>query len=186
MKKLISTEYRQQNAQMHDDPTFGISKDINVDAILDLAVKFGAKTILDYGCGKGLFKQAMAAKAPQFKVYEYDPAIDGKKVCRDRADMVVCNDVMEHIEPHLLDNVLAHISEVARKGAMFTIAHTAAKRIMPDGRNAHLIQEPYEWWQLRLRKHFPVVQELGAYTVTTPGPLQGTRFKTVVLGSHEK
>ena len=147
MKKLISTEYRLQNALMHDDPTFGISKDINFDTILDLAGKFGAKTILDYGCGKGLFKQAMAAKAPQFKVYEYDPAIDGKKVCRDHADMIVCNDVMEHIEPQLLDNVLQHIAEVARKCALFTIAHTAAKRIMPDGRNAHLIQEPFAWWQ---------------------------------------
>jgi len=62
--------------------------------------------------------------------------------------------VLEHVEPDLLDNVLAHISSLTRHYAFLNIATVAALKTLPDGRNAHLIVEPPEWWRARLERHF--------------------------------
>ena len=35
-----------------------------------------------------------------------------------------------------------------------------AKKSLPDGRNAHLIQRPAEWWKKKLAKRWRIVKEL--------------------------
>jgi hypothetical protein len=46
----------------------------------------------------------------------------------------------------MLDDVLDHIRSVSRLAAIFTVATRPAVKILADGRNAHLIQQPLEWW----------------------------------------
>lgn len=176
--KVISDEYMALNRELHEAAIdFGTSGGQEAKLAVAFANELKAKTILDYGCGKGRFKSAVSSIAPQLKVYEYDPAIPGKERCRNRADLVVCGDVMEHIEPTLLDNVLTHILSIMEKGGLFVITHKEASRTLPDGRNAHLIQEPPEWWRKRLEEHFPFVRE------QTIGLMAGTnqRVKTTYL-----
>ena len=31
---------------------------------------------------------------------------------------------------------------------------------LPDGRNAHLIQQPYTWWQPKIKQRFDMVREV--------------------------
>lgn len=71
--------------------------------------------------------------------------------------MVLCLDVMEHIEPELLDNNLAHIKSLTKMVATMTIATVQAQKTLSDGRNAHLIVKPKDWWIEQLRRHFSVV-----------------------------
>ena len=59
---------------------------------------------------------------------------------------MVCIDVLEHIEPAYLDNVLDDLQRCTDVIGVFTVACGPAMKILPDGRNAHLIQEPPEWW----------------------------------------
>ena len=49
-----------------------------------------------------------------------------------------------------LDTVLAHIRLLARKIAFLVINTRIANKVLPDGRNAHLIIEPGTWWDGRL------------------------------------
>ena len=65
---------------------------------------------------------------------------------------------MEHIEPALLDNVLADLYRVTKVRGYFTISCRLAAKVLRDGRNAHLIVEPQEWWKEQLEKWFVIQQ----------------------------
>lgn len=110
------------------------------------------QSVLDYGCGSGtLVKMLKEEVRPKLRYYEYDPAIPGKdRPPEEQFDMVVSTDVLEHIPPDDLDDVLAHIFRLARRSVYLLIACDPCGITMDDGRNAHLIQEGYEWWAGKL------------------------------------
>jgi hypothetical protein len=68
--------------------------------------------------------------------------------------MVACIDVLEHIEPDCLDDVLDHLKHLTGKIGFFTVSCIPAKKTLPDGRNAHLIQESPEWWLPKITDRF--------------------------------
>lgn len=126
-------------------PHYGTGGARWADDVVTLARSVGAHSILDYGAGKGSLKVALD-EAGGFEVYEYDPAIPGKEAKPLRADVVVCGDVLEHIEPECLYSVLDDIRNLARKAVFLVVSTHIAAKHLPDGRNAHLIVEPAAWW----------------------------------------
>ncbi len=94
----------------------------------------------------------MSRSSSGWDVREYDPGIIGKDALPKPADLVIATDVLEHIEPELLGNVLEHIRSLARLGVFLNIATSPAREILPDGRNAHLIIRPPAWWREELAK----------------------------------
>ena len=154
MGGLISPEYLEMNKALHATGNYGLRGADRVKDVLYLAVTFEANSILDYGCGQGTLKKNMA-----FPVQEYDPAIKGKDSLPRPADLVVCTDVLEHIEPECLEAVLAHLKSLT-KTACYVVVHIgAAKKILSDGRNAHLLQKPAMWWEEKLLKYFDLVEK---------------------------
>lgn len=140
---MISNEYRKQLEKVHSAKRWGNSGASWAFEIVPFAQKLGAKTLIDFGCGTGSLKKAIA----NIDVIEYDPGIKGKDTLPDKpADLLVCTDVLEHVEPEYLDETLATIDSLYTKGAFLVIACNPAKEILPDGRNAHLIQESPDWW----------------------------------------
>ena len=67
------------------------------------------------------------------------------------AELVICTDVLEHIEPELIDNVLKHIESLTLKTAYLIIDTLPAQKNLPDGRNAHLIIENQDWWTNKIQ-----------------------------------
>ena len=60
--------------------------------------------------------------------------------------MVACIDVLEHIEPEYLQGVFDHLQDLTEV-ILFATVHTGpAGKTLSDGRNAHLTQQPMEWW----------------------------------------
>jgi hypothetical protein len=59
-------------------------------------------------------------------------------------------DVLEHIEPECLDDVLDDMKRCTLKGVFLSVSLVTAGKTLPDGRNAHLIVEPIEWWLPKL------------------------------------
>lgn len=115
------------------------------NSVRDLALSIGALSVLDYGCGKQTLRAALPEYLP-FDWFQYDPAIPEFEAEPDPADLVVCTDVLEHIEPECLQPVLDHMRSLTQK-ATFIVIHTGkASKTLPDGRNAHLIQEGPRWW----------------------------------------
>lgn len=154
MSPLITPGYAELNAQLHKShPEYGTSSGKWVDVIRDIAGFLGSGDILDYGCGK----QHLAAGLPQLQVRGYDPAIPCLNAPPEPADLVVCTDVLEHVEPELVDNVLDDLTRLTSKLGFFTVATRPALKVLADGRNAHLTQQPIEWWLAKLEQRFVVL-----------------------------
>jgi hypothetical protein len=122
-----------------------------------LLKKHGPLTLLDYGCGRGL----MAESLPPLEgltVKMYDPAIEEHSALPEPADMVVCTDVLEHIEPAYLDNVLDHLQGLTKKLAFVAINLLGADKCFSDGRNVHLILCEPDFWFPRFRKRFDIAE----------------------------
>lgn len=140
---LITEYYRSQNAELHRGGRFGGSGYKHAVAIADFADSIGAKSILDYGCGGGTLADALQVR----DVRQYDPAIPEHAADPEPADLVVCTDVLEHVEPECLDAVLAHLVSLSRLGLYLCIAtRPDSKKTLPDGRNPHLSLHVGEWW----------------------------------------
>ena len=145
---LTTPEYRKLLRDAHATLGWGRGGGSWAEPVANLARKLECADVLDYGCGGGMLKPALAKLG--VKCLEYDPGVIGKDVPPKLADLVVSTDVFEHIEPELVPNVLKHTFALARKGAFFVIAKQPAKKILGDGRNAHLTCKPTEWWIERL------------------------------------
>lgn len=155
---LITESYRALNKKLHEsNPSYGISGQKYVREVESLVGHFNAKSVLDYGCGKGTLKTGLGS--PDY-VNEYDPAIPGKDSKPEPADLVTCTDVMEHIEPDCVDNVLLDISSLTKKAAYLVVATFPANKTLPDGRNAHLIQRGRDYWDEKINKYFDRVDAM--------------------------
>lgn len=150
---IVSDEYKAQLLQYHDrNKRWGSGAHRWADEIYAFCGPHCK--ILDFGCGKGTLKKALEGKP--IVVDEYDPGIPGKDFIPDsRYDFVVSRDVLEHVEPEAIDDVLELLGNLSHRGAWFQIHTKAAGAILPDGRNAHLIQEGINWWHKKLEKDFP-------------------------------
>lgn len=140
---MISDHYINQLREVHKSKKWGNSGKSWLTGIVDFAKELNAANLIDYGCGQGTLKPNIS----NMDVYEYDPGIEGKDKPPPVCDMLVCTDVLEHVEPQYLLETLEYIDGLYTKGAFFVIACNAAKEILPDGRNAHLIQRPPSWWR---------------------------------------
>lgn len=144
---LTSAPYRQQLAQLHRKRSWGAGAK-HAEAVEAFATALEAETLLDYGCGEA----KLAAALPAFKWQNYDPGVMAHAKMPKPADLVVCTDVLEHVEPTKLTAVLDHLWRLTARAAYFVISTKPAIAVLPDGRNAHLVVEPSEWWLTKLRR----------------------------------
>lgn len=91
-----------------------------------------------------LAKNLKAAHKLQYQAY--DPGVPRFSKEPLPAQMVACIDVLEHIEPEYLDRVLDHLSALTEGVVFLSIDTGPAQKVLSDGRNAHLIQQPMSWW----------------------------------------
>jgi hypothetical protein len=151
---LISDAYRNINALCHQEiAEYGSFGARHAPGVKDLLKRYDCATILDYGCGKRALQTALG-----FPIANYDPAIPGLDVAHP-ADLVVCTDVLEHVEPEKIEAVLRHIASLARKAVFIEISTALSTKRLPDGRNMHLTVEPPEWWRKRVEGHFTIVEQ---------------------------
>lgn len=153
--ELISAAYRDLNAELHrTNLAYGVGGGKHADTVVKLADSIKARAILDYGCGKGYLGKELAARG--IAIWEYDPAIPGKDASAYPADLVICSDVLEHIEPDRLAFVLDDLRRVTKQVAYLVIHTGPASKTLPDGRNTHLIQQGKEWWRETLAQVFTI------------------------------
>lgn len=119
---------------------------------LGLKKKHGAKSFLDYGCGKGGLLKSLEHK---LEVQGYDPCVPEYNKEPGKADIVFCADVLEHVEEDKIDNVLRHVESLTKKVCFMHIATKESNKTLPDGRNTHILIKPYEWWKNKLETCFP-------------------------------
>lgn len=124
--------------------------------------KFGSCRILDYGCGKQFLSKSMDESFPTISgltIDGYDPAI--KELASDPtiADIVVCTDVMEHVEEECVYAVIKHLHDLCRHVAIIEVSTRPATKNLPDGRNAHICLHDTDWWLSWIKKYFVIIEK---------------------------
>ncbi|MBM3727390.1 MAG: class I SAM-dependent methyltransferase [Acidobacteria bacterium] len=134
--------------------------------VRQLARHTDAASVLDYGAGKGLLYGERDLKLPDGTVIPsvreywgvreirlYDPGVPEHATRPEgQFDGVVSTDVLEHIPEEDIDWVLAECFGFARRFLYMNIASYPAKKILPNGWNAHVTIEPPEWWRKRVER----------------------------------
>ena len=156
-----SEDYKKELVNKHKSSAWGAGHAVSrMDYIRHHLEKVNAHTVLDYGCGQGTFKKWMNQNLPTYDVSEYDPGIEGKDNPPNPADYIVCWDVMEHVEPKYVDNVIAHLQALMLKGGYIYICLVPAHGFLSDGRNAHLTIQDAGWWLDKFNKAFSYVENV--------------------------
>lgn len=130
--------------------------------IAELVYATDAKTILDYGSGKGkqytdfLVHKRWGGVLPRC----FDVGVEKfSKRPEGLFDGVICTDVMEHIDQDDVDEILADIYSFVRPHgfAFFNIACRPSnndKKRLSDGRDVHLTVKPPHWWLHKFTPYF--------------------------------
>ena len=151
---MISEAYRELQTQKHAAGSFGTSGQMYAPMVDSIAKRLKTTDILDYGCGKRTLESALG-----YFIRNYDPAIpELSDPPTYPADLVVCTDVLEHIEPEYLDAVLDDLQRLTRRFGLFSVATGPAQKTLADGRNAHLIQEDERFWLPKIVERFKLQQ----------------------------
>lgn len=157
---LISDSYKKQQEHLHETTTYGTASIEKAPTVAKIMNNLGVTKLLDYGCSRlcNLFKTLTEQRLVdhKFQYIPYDPAVERYADRPEPTEMVACVDVLEHIEPELLDNVLNDLERVTEVVGFFSVHCGPAAKILQDGRNAHLIQMPPEWWLPKLMERFEV------------------------------
>ncbi|MGB0818092.1 MAG: methyltransferase domain-containing protein, partial [Candidatus Puniceispirillaceae bacterium] len=139
----LQTMHAQQTQWARSGPRF-------LEQVCTLIDEHQPASILDYGCGKAVLAEHLHKKYPQIPICLYDPGVPEFQTPPPACDMVICTDVLEHIEPELIDRVLDHIVGLTKKVAYFVVHTGDCGHKLPDGRPAHILQRPQEWWEDKL------------------------------------
>lgn len=134
----------------------------HLDRVSGLIRTSGARTILDYGAGKAAAYQPASDADPEGAVRRfsgwpdvtvrcYDPGHPPfSELSDDLFDGVISTDVVEHLAPFdvawVIDEIFAH----ARKFVYVVAACYPAKKVLPNGRNAHSTVQPPYWWHAQM------------------------------------
>jgi hypothetical protein len=151
---LISPEYQAQQQWMHENTEYGVASIKYAPLVSEIIERLEISHLLDYGCGAKM-NLAKHLKCKGKLTYQgYDPGVPELSGDPVPAQMVACIDVLEHIEPEFLDNVLDHLLSLTEAVAFLTVHTGPAGKILPDGRNAHINQQPMGWWLPKLMQRW--------------------------------
>jgi hypothetical protein len=157
----------------------------------------GAKTILDYGSGKGSQYLPMPWKDEGGTAYPgiaawwgvdvrcYDPGYPkfAELPAGSRFDGVISTDVLEHCPEEDMAWIVGEIFGYASRFVFANVACFPARKHLPNGQNAHCTIRPLKWWRQVFeqvaRAHPGVLYEL-RLQLDESGPRGPTRVEKVL------
>lgn len=180
--QLISAAYQAQQQHLHETTHYGTAAKSYGPLVSQIAERLEVTHLLDYGCGSRMSLLQTLKVKHALKYQGYDPGAGREELATAPipAQMVCCIDVLEHIEPEFLDNVLDHLAQLTEVVAFLTVHTGPAQKVLPDGRNAHLTQQPMEWWLPKIMSRWDMQtaqrdRDNGFYVIAYAKPrIQGT------------
>jgi hypothetical protein len=165
--------------------------------IYEIIQALRARTILDYGSGKGRQYGPMKIELSNGKTYPNIPSFWGVKsvTCYDPGyeqfnklpngtfDGVISTDVLEHCPKDDIPWILEEIFGYARIFVYLNVACYPASKILPNGENAHCTLEPPNWWIERFEARVtktPGLKYFAAFDVPTTDARGDTSINMVL------
>lgn len=172
MPRVISEEQIALNQALHKqdeqygnrDDGAGVAK--HLPAALRRMHEMGiCESVLDYGTGKGKLVARLKKELPSsIRVDGYDPAVKSfSKRPTQAVDILTCLDVLEHIELNTIDDVLLDIKQLTKNFCYLVIDLQPAVKKLADGRNAHILLAPPDWWVGKLSQLFTCINVFPIY-----------------------
>ena len=147
----ISEEYASQLKIMHSSESKKLGWGVEPPyALIGVIKSHSISSVLDFGCGHGAMMNRLKEVYPELQIQGYDPGIEKYSTFPETVDLIYSTDVLEHIEPYLLDDTLKTLWNTG-KCQYHKIACHPAKKTLPDGRNCHLIVESPDWWLEKIK-----------------------------------
>lgn len=127
--------------------------------------------IIDFGCGSGRATKMLVECGYDVLGIDFahnclDDGADVPFICANLwslppdikpADWGYCCDVLEHIPPEKVDDVIASIADLVMTGAFFNISFRRDDFGTCIGETLHLTVRPQQWWCDQLNNHFSKV-----------------------------
>lgn len=137
-----------------------------VARIKQLIDRTRAETLLDYGCGKASMYDLSHVQVDGIGTVEsiitywdvagvclYDPGYPPhSELPKGQFDGVIATDVLEHCAEEDLPWILDEVFGFARNFVFANVACYPARKILPNGENAHCTIRPPQWWDALLRE----------------------------------
>lgn len=135
-----------------------------VDRIREHVLRTAARTLLDYGSGKGQQYLPMTVRHnsgqewPSIQAYWgvesvtcYDPSYEPfSQLPVGQFDGVISTDVLEHCPEEDIPWILDEMFRFSRRFIFANVACYPAKKRLPSGENAHCTIKPFAWWEATL------------------------------------
>lgn len=132
-------------------------------------------SLLDHGTGQGgLIHTLSKDKDLELDLRGYDPAVDiFSKKPTSKYDVITSIDALEHIGRPFIYSTLKEISSLTNKFFFFCIDLLPASKKTSDGRNAHFLVAPSEWWIQQIKNEFRIISfiEVGTMGDGTDYPM---------------
>lgn len=126
--------------------------------LADIIARIPTKTILDYGCGGG--KQYTEDRIQESWGYTgeitlFDPGVPTiNELPVGTFDGVICTGVLEHIPEDEIDMAINNLASYADKWAFIVVGIEPTRKLLPDGRQAHVTLQPPQWWEDKIKSAF--------------------------------
>ena len=178
---LINDDYKRQLQEMHaTNKKFTRSGEKKLRMIKSFVETYQPKSLIDFGCSDGEMLPILSERY-NINAIGYDPGVsEFENIPTTAVDCLTSTDVLEHVEPEMIDDTLKIINTLFTKSAFLLIASYPAKKSLPDGRNAHLIIESFDWWRTKLETFID-----GKIVKSTSDFLTRTPKKGPVISGHE-
>lgn len=133
---------------------------LTIPQAIKAAQKFSSiQSILDHGTGKGgLLETLSQHKDLSITATGYDPAVPKfSKLPSLKYNIVISIDVLEHIGIDYIGSTLSEISNLTESFFFFCIDLIPASKRLKDGRNAHTLIAPSDWWLQQIKSKFKLI-----------------------------
>ena len=132
-----------------------------ISPIKKMIDKHGARTILDYGAGKGRQYDSIKVEMPNGEILPdircywgvdqitcYDPAVPAHNTLPGSpSDGVISTDMLEHCYAGDVPWIVREMFSLAGRFVFANIACYPAKARLPSGDNAHITIRHPQWWE---------------------------------------
>jgi hypothetical protein len=175
---MITEQYRELNRQLHEDHSvkYGYKGYQQAERVFETKLAFACRSVLDYGAGKRTLAQALR-RFYSVRTRNYDPAVRGIDHLPRPADLVVCCDVMEHVEPPYVGHVILHLHSLTKKILFLRVCTVpCTSKTLPDGTDPHRTV----WTELQWESAFSTVFDIEKYLGDAPN------YFTVLLKPRRK
>lgn len=180
--RTFSDDWLQRHRQTHAaHAAFGTHRhpyllDTMRQLVASIAVIDGERpSLLDYGCGKGVFLREMNRSGLFGFVKGYDPAVDAfKPRPSQRYDVVVCLDVLDQLEDAFVEAVIQDVAQFTGRFALFDVITVQTLAF------AHLNPRSPETWRQIIELHMRVT-EMTMWASTPEELQQGACRERVII-----